>query len=227
MRAAVTDGITLGYWCCSVSETQLRAFDPDTTSNYCEERLNKVTDRYCPTHSAMLNHICPAQPCVAKVEPGQPTCANPEHQAAYRDFKERNTSLFGLPRRMKRPGSHIRLDPSVMISADTGEVNITKEDLMNSEVDERAHESARDGGESKPTKKILLSRRRTHNEQLMVSPCGMILGRKTFFQSESVTKVKVSTYDFVNCIMTTVLIEPLNHAHRNSSMKSSRKRCHK
>jgi hypothetical protein len=35
-------------------------------------------------------------------------------------------------------------------------------------------------------------RRRTHNEQLCVAPCGVIVGRKTFFASEGVRNVVVS-----------------------------------
>lgn len=195
MRAVVTDGVTLGYWCCSASEAQLRALDPNSTANHCDQYLARVIDRYCPAHTRLLKNICPAQPCVNKVVAGKPTCSDPEHEAAYLEFKEQNTSLFGLPRRMKRPNTHIRLDPSVLISPNTGEVNITDEYLMNSEVQEREHESARDGGESQPTKKPLLSRKRTHNEQLVVSPCGMVLARKTFYKSESLPKVKEFIYE--------------------------------
>ncbi len=34
----------------------------------------------------------------------------------------------------------------------------------------------------------------THNEQLLVRPCGMIQGRETFFGSETVPQVVVCTY---------------------------------
>jgi hypothetical protein len=37
-----------------------------------------------------------------------------------------------------------------------------------------------------------LSRRWTHNEQLMIRCCGIILSRATFFGSEALTSVKVS-----------------------------------
>ncbi len=36
-------------------------------------------------------------------------------------------------------------------------------------------------------------RRQTHNEQLMVRPCGMIIARATFFGSETVPQTVVST----------------------------------
>lgn len=44
-----------------------------------------------------------------------------------------------------------------------------------------------------PDNKGVFSRKWTHNEQLMVRPCGIVIGRATFYQSESVTGVKVNT----------------------------------
>lgn len=192
MRACVTDGITMGFWTCSASELQLKTLDPNSTATHCEQPLDKVNHRYCPAHHLSLGNMCPAQPCVAPIEPGHKTCANPEHRDAHDKFKERNTSMFGLPRRFNRPNTHLQMDPSVLLSAETGEVALSEEELLYAEVQEREHEGARDGGTSKPPKKVLISRCRSHNEQLMVAPCGMILARKTFYKSESVTKVKVS-----------------------------------
>jgi hypothetical protein len=45
-----------------------------------------------------------------------------------------------------------------------------------------------------PTKrrlKAMFGRRRTHNEQLIVAPCGMIIARQTFFGAEGVASVVV------------------------------------
>lgn len=39
-------------------------------------------------------------------------------------------------------------------------------------------------------------RKWTHNEQLMVRPCGIVIGRATLYSSESVSAVKVSSYRF-------------------------------
>lgn len=38
----------------------------------------------------------------------------------------------------------------------------------------------------------VFGRRWTHNEQLMVRPCGVVIGRATFYASESLSGVKVS-----------------------------------
>ena len=41
------------------------------------------------------------------------------------------------------------------------------------------------------TVRARFGRRRTHNEQLIVRPCGVIVSRATFFGSEPVSEVKV------------------------------------
>lgn len=48
----------------------------------------------------------------------------------------------------------------------------------------------------KKTKRLkgVFSRKWTHNEQLMVRPCGVVIGRATFYHSESMSGVKVSSY---------------------------------
>ncbi|POW07728.1 hypothetical protein PSHT_09832, partial [Puccinia striiformis] len=56
---------------------------------------------------------------------------------------------------------------------------------------DRAEESQRSGEEG-ASKKPSLSRARTHNDQLAVAPCGVILARQTMFNSESPSAVKVN-----------------------------------
>lgn len=51
------------------------------------------------------------------------------------------------------------------------------------------HEHLR-GSRAKSVKGVF-RRRWTHNEQLMVRPCGVVVGRATFFASESLSGVKV------------------------------------
>lgn len=190
MRAMVTDGITVGHWRCSASAQQLQSLDPTSTATHCEQHLDKVTHRFCPEHHLLLHNICEAQPCVAPAIAGTKTCGDIKHKAAYRDFKDKTKSFFGLPRRFNRPNTHIRSDPSELISTETGEVALSAEDLMYADVDNRKHEAGRNGGEGSDGKKINLSRNRTHNEQLMVAPCGVVVARKTFYKSESVPQVK-------------------------------------
>lgn len=51
---------------------------------------------------------------------------------------------------------------------------------------------ATDSANRKRRLKGAFGRKWTHNEQLMVRPCGVVIGRATFYSSESVSAVKVS-----------------------------------
>lgn len=56
---------------------------------------------------------------------------------------------------------------------------------------------AKEGGKDARNKKSeridgVFSRRWTHNEQLMVRPCGIVIARATLFGAESVSAVKVT-----------------------------------
>jgi hypothetical protein len=42
--------------------------------------------------------------------------------------------------------------------------------------------------------RALFGRRRTHNEQIMVRPCGIIVARQTFFGSETIPQTVVSAW---------------------------------
>lgn len=49
-----------------------------------------------------------------------------------------------------------------------------------------------DSGNRRKRLKGAFGRKWTHNEQLMVRPCGVVIGRATFYNAESVSAVKVS-----------------------------------
>lgn len=65
------------------------------------------------------------------------------------------------------------------------------------------------------------SRKWTHNEQLMVRPCGIVIGRSTFYASENVVAVKVRSL-YIILFRTSELIY---RAHRSSSEAYSRQVC--
>lgn len=141
-RAVVTDAVRIGHWSCSISNMQLKALNPISEDNHCDNPLDDVTDRFCPLHTRLLEGICQAQPCMAPAILGQRTCGCVEHIAALQRAEARGPS-------------------EILDSAQPNEHN-----------------------------RIELSRRRSHHEQLMVATCGYIMGRKTFYRSESVRRVK-------------------------------------
>ncbi|EGG07045.1 uncharacterized protein MELLADRAFT_71752 [Melampsora larici-populina 98AG31] len=85
---------------------------------------------------------------------------------------------------LNRPGSNLPSDPSVHLHPDTAEL-VDLESLHQADEADREHESARDGGEAKPKRGPVLSRSRTHNDQLIVGTCGIILSRRTFYNAEA------------------------------------------
>lgn len=57
--------------------------------------------------------------------------------------------------------------------------------------DEEGERKGNQRQKKKKGSKGVFCRKWTHNEQLMVRPCGVVIGRSTFYQSESLPGVKV------------------------------------
>lgn len=193
IRAVVTDGICVGHRCCSASKDQLARLaklkgDPPPDGP-CKNKLRKVRDRFCPEHDKTLRNICHAQPCNRPLLPGKITCDDPSHMAVGHEYEERRTAIFALTGYLNPPGSQLSSDPTVHLDPQTGEL-VGLEDIRHIDEAERVHERVRDGGESNP--KVCLSNRHTHNDQLILCPCGVISARETFYYAESPSAVVVS-----------------------------------
>ncbi|EGG08161.1 uncharacterized protein MELLADRAFT_84934 [Melampsora larici-populina 98AG31] len=182
IRAIVTDGLTIGHWRCTASSVQLeelahRAGDPPPNGP-CLNPLPKVTSRFCADHEVSLKGWCQAQPCTALAEPGSKSCVNERHQAAMATFEGKKNHNFSLKSMLNGPGSNLPSDPSVHLNPETTEI-IDLDELHD------ADEAARDGGEAQPKITSACSRCRTHNDQLIVGTCGIILSRRTFYNAEA------------------------------------------
>ena len=73
------------------------------------------------------------------------------------------------------------------------------------DVEEEDSEFVVDGGSAQPVEasqakegklRAQFGCKRTHNEQIIVAPCGMIIAHETFYGAEAVTSVIVSTHFF-------------------------------
>lgn len=194
IRAVVTDGITIGHWRCTATLAQLRelalADGLPPPNGPCTAPLTRIHDRFCPKHQNQLGRRCLAQPCPSNALEGSATCGLEAHKTAYKKFKARVRSNFALTSMLNRPGSNRPSDPTVHQHWDTAEL-VGLEDVQQGDEADRAHEQGREGGET-PASKVCLSRSRTHNDQLIVSTCGIVLARETFFNSESPSAVRVS-----------------------------------
>lgn len=172
LQFAVGDGVTLGHPCCSVHD--------------CHIPLSSTRDRFCPEHK-ILERSCAVVGCTIPHSPGMMTCENPAHRQLEDRFFRHDKALFKLRAKLKKKGLAVPSD-SARLDGSTAEDDASEER-------EGLHEEEECSGKPESGNAKLrstFSRRRTHNEQLIMRPCSIILSRATFFGSESVSAVKVS-----------------------------------
>ncbi|KAJ7125554.1 hypothetical protein C8R43DRAFT_898602, partial [Mycena crocata] len=127
----------------------------------CLEALPSQRDHFCFTHRA-LAAVCCVQGCNAASQPGFKTCSLEAHRALQTAAEEKNTAMFQLRSRLRHAASSAP-PPAVNSTTDPPPVKL----------------------------KAKLTRNYTHNEQLFVRCCGVIISRATLFGSEGVTGAKV------------------------------------
>lgn len=140
---------------------------PCCNEHECKQPLRKVFDEFCPSHQ-FLGSLCCIDSCSLPREPGFRTCATSKHRLE----EKRRMSLATSGSYRRRPGA-------------VSSRRTYQKDSDNTESSGSARRS------SKGVRGVF-SRRWTHNEQLMVRPCGIIIGRATFYAAESVSGVHVS-----------------------------------
>ncbi|KAJ7139316.1 hypothetical protein C8R44DRAFT_827942 [Mycena epipterygia] len=166
MSGGVHDGVTVRMAACSVHD--------------CTEALQSQRDLFCHTHRDLIN-ICCIRKCNAVARPGFRTCTEPTHMAFQSDAEEQNTAMFQLHSRLRnagvpqvpRAGGHTSTSTPNAPPATTNPAPAS----TSSESQEGAALKGR------------LYRNWTHNEQLFVRCCGVIISRATFFGSEGVSGV--------------------------------------
>jgi hypothetical protein len=186
VSAVVIDGVTVGRPCCAVHN--------------CKVPLASNRHRYCPDHFE-FELLCSIIGCTSPVVPDKKTCSRKEHQDIERLHCERGQAQFQLKERLKK------LQVSHLNDAIAQEVNVSTVTDDGPEqafrIDQRGNVVADDspavgqetqGSHISSQKRVRaqFGRRRTHNEQIIVAPCGMILARETFFGAEAVSSVVVS-----------------------------------
>ncbi|KAI0310443.1 hypothetical protein OF83DRAFT_1228775 [Amylostereum chailletii] len=123
--------------------------------------------------------MCCQRLCDQPVKQGCKTCVNPEYQALEAVAKEGKSAMFQLRHRAQRHG--IPLPPDALETSSSG-IGPNGEDGLDIDQDGLCEGKSPDGN----TKlRAHFSRERTHNEQLCVATCGVILGRATFYGSEA------------------------------------------
>ncbi|KAJ7051020.1 hypothetical protein C8F01DRAFT_1343341 [Mycena amicta] len=169
IHVVVIDGITIGHPCCGVL--------------HCPTLLSNNRDRYCPEH-ASLDDICAVEGCEEPAEHGYRTCADGDHRHLETMHKKRDKAMFQLRTKVARSG--------VSNPENVFEAEITAEEYEEMDIPVGDCPATKNP-EGNRKIRALFGRRKTHNEQIIVRPCGVIVARATFFGSETVPQ----TADFL------------------------------
>lgn len=188
------DGVCIGHPCCGIA--------------HCKVPLNSNRDRFCPAHSSE-NRICAVVDCARPVASGSKVCDLVEHQQVETMHHMQGKSRFQLKEKLKRAqlAAHPRdplplidsqfLNPNEVVDEVTDEPDLEPVD-HNGEVqfelmpDGQTVPITTDVSTIHRKLRVQFGRKRTHNEQLFVAPCGIIVARETFYHSEAPSAVVVS-----------------------------------
>lgn len=190
--------------------------------------LSSVRNHHCNEHRE-LSKICAVVNCEQKVEVGFRTCPLQEHREVELYHYQRGKAMFQLKKRLERlkvsqTVDSLSTNPGARKSRfakDDIERSATAKDLQplavpdSNEIDDTLEGPAADDDEDvtldtsgicdgKPETgnrhvRARFGRRWTHNEQLCVASCGVILGRATFYGSEAPNGVRVRVFYFYCC----------------------------
>jgi hypothetical protein len=197
----VGDGLSIGRPCCAVFA--------------CREPLQNNRHRYCKTHFSR-HDICAVILCEEPITGSDSkTCSDPEHKEFERKNKEKGASNFILKERFRYTQASQPVD--TLATQQIDHVDDVEETTIEwFEVDDntntvRLKSRANPGTvgteanttlpppDPCPSKsaagnriaKAQFSRKRTHNEQTLVRPCGIIYARATMFGAEAVSNFLV------------------------------------
>ena len=203
-QAVVGDGLSIGRPRCGVST--------------CLEHLENNRHRFCRTHTSKHN-ICAivgcenpvavnAAPASKEKSYKSKTCSLEEHQAIESKHRERSTALFLYKQRLQNARisqpvdsfmqsqtmaeQDIQEEFEVFKEAENGQIILDVEKNMGSigasDIENDCPSKAPQGNR---TFKAHFGRRRTHNKQTLVRPCGIIFARATMYNAEAVSNFLV------------------------------------
>ena len=179
------DGITLGHPCCAISN--------------CQEPLISSRDRYCQTHRN-TNKVCAIIGCAEPVVAGFKTCKDPLHRTIEETHDIRGQAHFQLKERLRRARVAHPVDGSVQQEVDLSALATDDSDdifeVGTNDTVLASPATALDETQPQVTQRLRaqFGRKRTHNEQVLVAPCGVILGRATFFNAEAISTCVVRSH---------------------------------
>ncbi|KAF8168383.1 hypothetical protein B0H34DRAFT_779734 [Crassisporium funariophilum] len=159
----------------------------------CKILIRNNHDCFCPAYSHMRG-ICAIVNCslpVASEPPGKKTCSLPKHEAIEKVHNSRGQACFQLKERQCRAQVAHPCDALPVEVTDISEL-VKDGDVMD-DFEFNCKGLPIPVLDSAPTAKKTLraqfGRKQTHNEQLFVAPCGMIIARETFYHAEAIYSV--------------------------------------
>ncbi|KDQ56789.1 hypothetical protein JAAARDRAFT_59037 [Jaapia argillacea MUCL 33604] len=154
----------------------------------CELRTlpNGESSTYCDNHSG-LSSKCVVVECPNFVESGHQTCTAAEHRALELQHNKQNHAMFQLQQRLKR--LKIAQTEDLLRTEDGG--SIAADELASQSTDGINDQCSGKPDDGNRKFHAEFGRRRTHNEELCVATCGVILGWATFYGSEGPNGVQI------------------------------------
>ncbi|KAJ7576367.1 hypothetical protein C8J56DRAFT_800133 [Mycena floridula] len=151
----------------------------------CMEALAHNRDRYCPAHTH-LNAVCDIIGCDSKALPGKRSCAIPAHQQMEEKYVKRGKALFELTKRHERPDDTQSLADLIEEQDDGADMIFEEKD---NEVLEVVDPDSQPTATQAKRTRTCFGGAFTHNEQLVFTPCGMIIARETFYNAEGISSI--------------------------------------
>jgi len=185
LRSVVVDGVTIGHPCCSEHD--------------CPIPLQSSRDHYCPVHTHLSN-LCVVISCNEIAEKNFKTCAHPDHRSLETKYDMASKAMFQLRHRLERVSrqTHDSLPTDFTSEGDGSGGGFQGSDVRHDqEVEITADDCNGKSSSGNRTIRARFGRRRTHNDELCVASCGVILGRATFYGSEAPSAVRVCFSQFI------------------------------
>ncbi|KAJ6455114.1 hypothetical protein C8R47DRAFT_1251149 [Mycena vitilis] len=160
IQAAGCDGNTIGHRSCKVHD--------------CKNPLVSQRQHFCADHQH-LKAKCAVVDCSLDNVPGRRTCDDPEHRALETAYFKRGDAMFQLRSRLKKAGVSVP-DDSVPIDGVEDDHEVTFEMGPDGPVEVESGDcDGKPETGNRRQMRAIFGGRWTHNEQLIMRTCGVIL----------------------------------------------------
>ncbi|KAJ7194926.1 hypothetical protein GGX14DRAFT_677641, partial [Mycena pura] len=192
IQVVIGDGLSMGHRRCQVP--------------HCTTELASNRHRFCPKHIT-LDKICSIVGCDAPIVLGRKSSADPTHHKIEELHYERGKAAFTLRNRLQKHRLAHPHDQAASFEENEDDLGDEGEEWFegiegadDAVVRHQDHPGSIGVDGTVPCEavksatgnrkyKALFGKVRTHNEQLLVRPCGVIVSRATFYHTEAVSNV--------------------------------------